>query len=327
MSAENDVMQPERTDSTDPAGLPLFTTVSPGEEAAAPARDYGHPKGRRRGGFTLVPTAGPDGSSGSTRAVLPVGDSAGNVVPRPAPDVRWSTEHGWSETGLGWELVAGLRQQTADRLSQEGQPGGEDDRESQQDRGRAIITELLHREATERLRAGESAWGSEVQDALARAVFDAVFGLGRLQPLVDDPQVENIMIFGHDQVTVELTGGRQVVAPPVADSDQELVDFLMFVASRSEVNARSFSPSRPELHLRLDGGARLAAQAWVTPRPQVVIRRHRLTEVSAGRPGRLGHAERCGRVVPGRGGPFGTFHRGLRRPRRGQDHDGARVVQ
>ena len=95
------------------------------------------------------------------------------------------------------------------------------------------------------LRAGETAWDAEVQDGLARAVFDAVFGLGRLQPLVDDPQVENIMIFGHDQVTVELTGGRQVMAAPVADSDKELVDFLSFVASRSEVNARPFSPSHP----------------------------------------------------------------------------------
>nr|WP_306255010.1 ATPase, T2SS/T4P/T4SS family [Ornithinimicrobium cryptoxanthini] len=183
------------------------------------------------------------------------------------------------EEGLDWDLVASVRQQAADRLSQE-DSGGTESRVTERERGRAIILELLAREAKERLRAGESAWPADLADRLARAVFDAVFGLGRLQPLVDDPQIENIMIFGHDQVTVELTGGRQVAAPPVADSDEELVDFLAFVASRSEVNARSFSPAHPALHMRLDGGARLAAQAWVTPRPQVVIRRHRLTQIA-----------------------------------------------
>lgn len=259
--------------SSDPAGLPLFLPAPAGSTHAGAVR------GRQRGSFTLHqdtgeqiahPTPGPP-----TRR-----RTEDDVVPLQVGDVRESGRHGWSPGGLDWELVASLRQQTADRLSQEGAPTGEVDREAQQERGRAVITELLQQEVTERLRAGEEAWDTQQQQALARAVFDAVFGLGRLQPLVDDPEVENIMIFGHDRVTVELVGGRQVMAPPVADSDQELVDFLAFVASRSEVNARPFSPSHPELHLRLDGGARLAAQAWVTPRPQVVIRRHRLTQVS-----------------------------------------------
>nr|WP_269812895.1 ATPase, T2SS/T4P/T4SS family [Ornithinimicrobium sediminis] len=277
----------EQGGSADPAGLPLFTTPKTSEDT--PSRAEGLPRGRRRGGFTLTPPAEPPDTNGTppetTTGVahqpeLPGPGGGGNVVPLHAGDGRVSAGGVWSGSGVDWELVASLRQQTADRLSQEGQPTGEEDRGAQQERGRVIITDLLHQEATERLRAGETAWEPEVQEALARAVFDAVFGLGRLQPLVDDPQVENIMIFGHDQVTVELTGGKQVAAAPVADSDEELVDFLMFVASRSEVNARSFSPSHPELHLRLDGGARLAAQAWVTPRPQVVIRRHRLTQVS-----------------------------------------------
>ena len=42
----------------------------------------------------------------------------------------------------------------------------------------------------------------------------------------------------------------------------------------------SFSEAQPRLHLRLDGGSRLAAAAWVTPRPSVVIRRHRLMQVT-----------------------------------------------
>ena len=115
---------------------------------------------------------------------------------------------------------------------------------------------------------------------MAAAVENALFGLGRLQPLVDDDRVENIIITGHDRVTLELTDGRLIPGPAVADSDQELIDFLVFLASRSEVNARPFSEAQPRLHLRLDGGARLAAAAWVTPRPSVVIRRHRHRSVT-----------------------------------------------
>jgi type IV secretory pathway ATPase VirB11/archaellum biosynthesis ATPase len=66
----------------------------------------------------------------------------------------------------------------------------------------------------------------------------------------------------------------------VADSDDELIDFLVFLASRSEVNARPFSEANPRLHLQLDGGSRLAATAWITPRPTVMIRRHRLVRVT-----------------------------------------------
>jgi Flp pilus assembly CpaF family ATPase len=118
------------------------------------------------------------------------------------------------------------------------------------------------------------------QQRIAEAVFDALFGLGRLQPLVDDPHVENIEITGCDAVVLEYDDGTLRPGPPVADSDAELLDFLAFLASRSEANARPFSEAQPRLHLRLDGGARLAATAWVTPRPAVVIRRHRLREVT-----------------------------------------------
>ena len=182
---------------------------------------------------------------------------------------------------VDWSVVAVLRAQASDRLSAAlGEDRARLDRPAQQELGRAIILELLQAEAAERLSAGAAAWPPPVQDRLADAVFHALFGLGRLQPLVDDDRVENIIITGHDRVWLELTDGRTVPGESVADSDQELVDFLVFLASRSEVNARPFSPAVPRLHLRLDGGARLAASAWVTPRPSIVIRRHRLQQVT-----------------------------------------------
>src|SRR3546814_14417841 len=123
-----------------------------------------------------------------------------------------------------------------------------------------------------RVNDGRGAWSSAAQAALAQAVFDSLFRLGRLQPLVDDDRVENIIIAGHDNVMLELVDGSLIEGPPVADSDAALIDFLVFLASRSEVNARGFSEAQPRLPLRLDGGSRLADAAWGTPRPPLVTR-------------------------------------------------------
>jgi pilus assembly protein CpaF len=182
---------------------------------------------------------------------------------------------------VDWALVAALRAQASDQLSQAvSADRARLDRSAQEELGRSIVLDLIESTVAERVNAGNIAWPLDEQNALARAVFDSLFRLGRLQPLVDDDRVENIIISGHDTVMLELIDGSLVNGPPVADSDEELIDFLVFLASRSEVNARGFSEAQPRLHLRLDGGARLAAAAWVTPRPSVVIRRHRLMEVT-----------------------------------------------
>ena len=46
------------------------------------------------------------------------------------------------------------------------------------------------------------------EQAHAAALFDALFGLGRLQPLIDDPGVENIEITGCDLVHLVYADGR-----------------------------------------------------------------------------------------------------------------------
>lgn len=182
---------------------------------------------------------------------------------------------------VDWPLVATLRAQASEQLSQAvSADRGRLDKAAQQELGRSIVLDLIESSVADTVNAGGSAWSIAQQDALARAVFDSLFRLGRLQPLVDNDTVENIIIAGHDNVMLELTDGSLTEGPAVADSDDELIDFLVFLASRSEVNARGFSEAQPRLHLRLDGGARLAAAAWVTPRPSVVIRRHRLLEVT-----------------------------------------------
>jgi Flp pilus assembly CpaF family ATPase len=186
-----------------------------------------------------------------------------------------------ADTSIDWSLVAALRAQASEQLSQAVAANrGRLDKAAQEELGRSIVLDLIESTVAERVNAGGTAPTVTEHHAMARAVFDSLFRLGRLQPLVDDDRIENIIIAGHDNVMLELIDGSLIEGPPVADSDEELIDFLVFLASRSEVNARGFSEAQPRLHLRLDGGARLAAAAWVTPKPSVVIRRHRLMQVT-----------------------------------------------
>lgn len=242
----------------DPAALPLFAQQSPRPQDLQPAL------APRAGSPTTRPEnhRRPDASTVSTTARSSAFDTSPLVV-------------------VDWPLVAALRAQASEQLSQAvAADRGALDRAAQEELGRSIVLDLIEAAVAEDVNAGRPAWGAGRQVATARAVFDALFRLGRLQPLVDDDRVENIIISGHDNVLLELTDGTLLPGPPVADSDDELVDFLVFLASRSEVTARGFSEAQPRLHLRLDGGARLAAAAWVTPRPSVVIRRHRLMDIT-----------------------------------------------
>ncbi len=179
--------------------------------------------------------------------------------------------------GVDWSLVAELRVQVSQRLS-DLMSGASWDKAEQQAQGWAVIRQLLDEDTAEALAAGRAVRSTSDQDVLGQAVFDAVFRLGRLQPLVDDPEIENIMITGNDRVVVEASDGTMRHTDPVADSDEELADFLAFLAARSD-NPRPFTPANPSLHLMLEGGARLAA-ALDTARLSVTIRRHRVREVT-----------------------------------------------
>ena len=204
-----------------------------------------------------------------------------NAIPPTSSEGFQTTGSGVENVQVDWALVGSLRAQASEQLSQAvAADRGRLDRAAQEELGRSIVLDLIESSGADAVNAGGTAWPMAQQGALARAVFDSLFRLGRLQPLVDDDRIENIIISGHDNVHLELIDGSLIPGPAVADSDEELIDFLVFLASRSEVNARGFSEAQPRLHLRLDGGARLAAAAWVTPRPSVVIRRHRLMEVT-----------------------------------------------
>jgi pilus assembly protein CpaF len=197
---------------------------------------------------------------------------------------------------LDWRVVASMRRRAGqeierrveEQINTEARRTGLDpvrDREvlqlgadERQELGRQVITEVIDDADADATRKGEGAYPITHRELLAKTLFDAIFGLGRLQPLLDDPTITNIvMASGYDRCFVYRDDGAIERIPPIVESDEDLIDMCASLAAKGQGgNARPFSPAVPDLHLRLPDGSRLAASAWVTPRPSVVIRCHRL---------------------------------------------------
>jgi Flp pilus assembly CpaF family ATPase len=140
---------------------------------------------------------------------------------------------------------------------------------------------------------GRPPLSEDAEEQLRRSLTDAFTGLGDLQPLIDDPDVENIDVDGAENVFVTYAGGKRVRMGAVASSDEELADMLRKVAASLGVQERRFDPGLPRLNLRLPGGHRLFAVMAVTERVCVSIRRHRFMQLS------LGELADLGSVTPG----------------------------
>jgi pilus assembly protein CpaF len=121
---------------------------------------------------------------------------------------------------------------------------------------------------------------SEEEQRLAQSILDALFGMGGLQSLIDDPSIENIDVNGFDRVWVTYADGAKRAMPPIADSDEELIEIMRSAAARFGLSERRFDIARPELDLRLPDGSRLSALMAVTTRPAISVRRHRFVDLS-----------------------------------------------
>jgi pilus assembly protein CpaF len=181
-------------------------------------------------------------------------------------------------------LVKRLRQEVGDRLARQRRldaagglapMSGEDERQF----ARAIISQVLEEFARGEITSGRRPPSAEEEEALAAGVHAALFGVGRLQPLLEDPEIENIDINGCDQVFIGYADGREALGEPVAESDEELVELIQILAAYSGLSSRPFDTANPQLDLRLPDGSRLSAVMDVTIRPALSIRRARLGKV------------------------------------------------
>ncbi|MEO7556918.1 MAG: ATPase, T2SS/T4P/T4SS family [Acidimicrobiales bacterium] len=151
--------------------------------------------------------------------------------------------------------------------------------DDQRQLGRQLINRRLETYAKQQLDAGLDPLDEDAEVELATAVHDALFGLGMLQRLLEDDSIENIDANGHGEVWVTRADGTKEQGPPIAESDEELVETLRMTAARVGLTERRFDVGSPSLNLRLPDGSRLFAVMAVTSRPSVAIRRHRYPKV------------------------------------------------
>ncbi|MGH4029353.1 CpaF family protein [Actinomycetota bacterium Odt1-20B] len=157
---------------------------------------------------------------------------------------------------------------------------------------RETVRRLLGEEfGAQRLRAlgeGRAVIEAVVEERIARAVEDALFGTGGLERLLADTTLENICVNGCDVVWVKDAAGAWHREGAVAASDAELVELVRNLAARAGGEERRFDRGVPRLNLQLPDGSRLFAVMAVCGRVSLTIRRHRFPAASMSELVRLG---------------------------------------
>ncbi|MFC5470348.1 CpaF family protein [Cohnella suwonensis] len=142
-------------------------------------------------------------------------------------------------SGLAREELAELREAVRSRLSW-------DSSVTDGELRLLIEQELFRRQATRAMTAAER------QAAVSR-VFHSFRGLDALQPLLDDPEITEIMINAHDEIYIERGGELQRV-PIGFDNAERLEDLIQSIVGR--VN-RIVNESSPIVDARLPDGSRV----------------------------------------------------------------------
>jgi Flp pilus assembly CpaF family ATPase len=176
-------------------------------------------------------------------------------------------------------VVRTLHEQAAGLLAAEFRATPEVGPDDRRAIGEDITARMVRAHVDARRVAGDHV-GDDYEQALHDAVLAYLFGLGRLQAITDDPDVENVMVLGHNRVRVEYADGRVENGPLAAGSDRELLQMIQRIAAIGQRNERALTAAKPTLNMRLPNGNRLAAMHVVTPVPVVVTRRHRTKNVN-----------------------------------------------
>ncbi|MCY9785180.1 Flp pilus assembly complex ATPase component TadA [Nocardiopsis sp. EMB25] len=190
--------------------------------------------------------------------------TATNDIPRlPSP-----REAGADEVSLRATAVALAVRVTEQLITTPGEAVDED-------RVAQLVNRLLEERARTALIQGTAGLTPADEARLRQLVLDHVLGLGPLEELLAEPDVENIHVIGSDPVIVDFGGGRREHRSAVADTDADLVALVQRVAARAPGGERRFDVAAPILSMELEDGSRLSAvMPGIAARPTVTIRRH-----------------------------------------------------
>src|SRR2546423_278659 len=169
------------------------------------------------------------------------------------------------------ELVDRVQQRLAPLVQQKIASGGRDERAIAE----VLLDDVLATVIKEWASSGRPFLDFEQEQAVKAAVLAEMFGLGRLEALLADDEVENIDIIGSDPVWLSYHDGRVGRAPRIAATDQAVIGWLQRIAARMGRTEHTINDARPLLNMELPGGERPAAAVRVTGRPPISVPRHR----------------------------------------------------
>ena len=146
----------------------------------------------------------------------------------------------------------------------------------------------LARNAARDFLGGEASgdgWGSRpLEDMELKKIIEdavsAVLGMGRLEPILEDDSITDVHVRGCSPIWVKRANGTREMLDPVVDSDSELVALIRRISTRLARRETPFDAAHPEVNLQLPDGSRMFAAMDVSQRPTLVVRRHRMEEVS-----------------------------------------------
>lgn len=165
-------------------------------------------------------------------------------------------------------------------------PGADDEAQAW-----AVISRHLEGVRREEVNAGRDGLDPQTAEELAQDVFDDLLRLGPLQRHLSDPEVEEVMVNGHDAAFVIRSGGHKERTPTSFSSEEELHSFVVRTVAAA---GRRLDQGSPAVDVRLPDGSRLHAIAPpLAPFTCVTIRRHRLLAHS------LADLERLGTLTSG----------------------------
>ncbi|MEU7205410.1 CpaF/VirB11 family protein [Streptomyces sp. NPDC045470] len=175
---------------------------------------------------------------------------------------------------VGWEVIEELQALVSQRLS-----AADPDKLLEEADRRALATSLVRNAVADwaaKYAQGNTALSAEQEAAIGTAVFDSMYRGGRLQALLDQDGVEDVMVDGL-RAHVEFHDRPRQTIERVADSHEELIAWVNRMARLSGHGERALTQSSPMIGFRMPDGSRVTA-SLLTTRPSVVIRRHRIRQ-------------------------------------------------
>lgn len=143
-------------------------------------------------------------------------------------------------------------------------------------RAEAILLQFCEDLDRSRALRGERSLETGGRKQLAERLFDELFGLGALQPFLDDrePDVEEVSVNSPRTGFLRRSGNQRERFDPGLRSEEELRDFIQRVVSRA---GRRIDEASPYVSVRLEDGCRLTAVLPpLTEQPRLTVRIPRL---------------------------------------------------